>query len=184
MTGTDKQIRRKTALVPTFQSPPNVAYLWNLTASLGFPGGSDGKEYSLVMQEIRVRSLGGEDPLEEEMATHSSILAWEIPQTEEPGGLRLWDPEESDMTERLTHTHTHTHTHTKASQLEYLNHPGLPKTKGFPGMWAFQSYSEDSCGQAETVRSPRASKQKRNVICRVPVPELCSRVDLELGDSE
>ena len=63
------------------------------------------------MQEIRVRSLGGEDPLEEEMATHSSILAWEIPQTEEPGGLRLWDPEESDMTERLTHTHTHTHTH-------------------------------------------------------------------------
>ena len=136
------------------------------------------------MQEIRVRSLGGEDPLEEEMATHSSILAWEIPQTEEPGGLRLWDPEESDMTERLTHTHTHTHTHTKASQLEYLNHPGLPKTKGFPGMWAFQSYSEDSCGQAETVRSPRASKQKRNVICRVPVPELCSRVDLELGDSE
>ena len=63
------------------------------------------------MQEIRVRSLGGEDPLEEEMATHSSILAWEIPQTEEPGGLRLWDPEESDMTERLTHTHTHTDTH-------------------------------------------------------------------------
>ena len=34
-----------------------------------------------------VRSLGQEDPLEEEMATHSSILAWKIPQTEEPGGL-------------------------------------------------------------------------------------------------
>ena len=34
-----------------------------------------------------VRSLGWEDPLEEEMATHSSILAWEIPLTEEPGGL-------------------------------------------------------------------------------------------------
>ena len=67
------------------------------------------------MQEIRVRSLGGEDPLEEEMATHSSILAWEIPQTEEPGGLRLWDPEESDMTERLTHTHTHRHTQRQAS---------------------------------------------------------------------
>ena len=35
-----------------------------------------------------VQSLGREDPLEEEMATHSSILAWEIPQTEEPGGLQ------------------------------------------------------------------------------------------------
>ena len=38
-------------------------------------------------QETRVRSLGQEDPLEEEMATHSSILAWRIPWTEEPGGL-------------------------------------------------------------------------------------------------
>ena len=40
-----------------------------------------------AMQESRVRSLGQEDPLEKEMATHSSILAWEIPRTEEPGGL-------------------------------------------------------------------------------------------------
>ena len=39
-------------------------------------------------QETWVRSLGGEDPLEEEMATHSSILAWEIPRTEEPSGLQ------------------------------------------------------------------------------------------------
>ena len=39
-------------------------------------------------QEMRVQSLGQEDPLEEGMATHSSILAWRIPQTEEPGGLR------------------------------------------------------------------------------------------------
>ena len=38
-------------------------------------------------QEMQVWSLGGEDPLEKEMATHSSILAWEIPRTEEPGGL-------------------------------------------------------------------------------------------------
>ena len=40
------------------------------------------------MQETQVRSLGGEDPLEKEMATHSSILAWRIPWTEEPGGLQ------------------------------------------------------------------------------------------------
>ena len=39
-------------------------------------------------RETRVRSLGREDPLEKEMATHSSILAWRIPWTEEPGGLQ------------------------------------------------------------------------------------------------
>ena len=39
-------------------------------------------------QETQVRSLGQEDTLEEEMATHSSILTWEIPRTEEPGGLQ------------------------------------------------------------------------------------------------
>ena len=48
-------------------------------------------------QETQVQSLGREDPLEEEMVTLSSILAWRIPWTEEPGG-----PKEADMTERLT----------------------------------------------------------------------------------
>ena len=41
-----------------------------------------------AMQETQVQSLGWEDPLEEEMATRSSTLAWEIPRTEEPGGLQ------------------------------------------------------------------------------------------------
>ena len=41
-----------------------------------------------AMQEVRVQSLGQDDPLEKEMATHSSILAWRIPWTEEPGGLQ------------------------------------------------------------------------------------------------
>ena len=40
-------------------------------------------------EDTEVPSLSGEDPLEEEMATHSSILAWEIPWTEDPGGLRF-----------------------------------------------------------------------------------------------
>ena len=53
----------------------------------GFPGGSVVKNLP-VMQETWVRSLGQKYPLEEEMATHSSILAWEIPWTEEPGGLQ------------------------------------------------------------------------------------------------
>ena len=41
-----------------------------------------------AMQETQVRSMGQEDPLQKEMATHSSILAWRIPWTEEPGGLQ------------------------------------------------------------------------------------------------
>ena len=49
-------------------------------------------------QEILVRSLGWEGLLEEEMATHASILAWKIPRTEEPGGL-VHGAAESDMTE-------------------------------------------------------------------------------------
>ena len=43
------------------------------------------------MQETQVQSLGWEDPLEKEMATHSSILLWEIPWTEDPGGLSKLD---------------------------------------------------------------------------------------------
>ena len=45
------------------------------------------------------------------MATHSSIPAWKIPWTEEPGGLQSMGHKESDMTAWLTHTYTHTHTH-------------------------------------------------------------------------
>ena len=48
------------------------------------------------MQEMQVRSLGWEDPLEKEMAILSSILAWEIPWTEEPGGLQYMGLQESD----------------------------------------------------------------------------------------
>ena len=59
----------------------------NPSSQWGFPGGSMVKN-PLAMQETRVQSLGQEDPLEEGTATHSSILAWEIPWTEEPGGLQ------------------------------------------------------------------------------------------------
>ena len=53
----------------------------------GFHGGSVLKNLP-VMQERQVQPLGLEDPLEEGMTTHSSILAWEIPETEEAGGLQ------------------------------------------------------------------------------------------------
>ena len=57
---------------------------------MGFHGGSVVKNLPAIqeLQETGVQSLGWEDPLEEGMATHSSILVWEIPWTEEPGGLQ------------------------------------------------------------------------------------------------
>ena len=51
---------------------------------------------------MQVQFVGQKDPLEEGMATCSSILAWRIPWTEEPGGLQSWGHKESDMTEQLS----------------------------------------------------------------------------------
>ena len=52
-----------------------------------------------AMQETQVQSLGPEDPLEEGVVTHSSILAWSIPWTEEPGSLQSIGHKQSNMTE-------------------------------------------------------------------------------------
>ena len=60
------------------------------------------KRIHLPMQETWVRSLGLEDPLEKEMAIHSSILAWRVPWTEEPVDYSPWGHKELDTTERLT----------------------------------------------------------------------------------
>ena len=54
-----------------------------------------------AMQETWVQPLGREDPLEKEMVTHSSVLAWRIPWTEEPGGLQSMESQ-TDTTEQLT----------------------------------------------------------------------------------
>ena len=58
-----------------------------MLSALDFPGGSDGKRLS-TMWETRVQALGWKDPLEKEMAIHSSTIAWKIPWTEEPGRLQ------------------------------------------------------------------------------------------------
>ena len=64
-------------------------------------------------QEMQVWSLGQEDPLEEGMATHSSIIAWRISWTEEPGTLQSIVSTQLDTTEQLSmHTHMHTRMHT------------------------------------------------------------------------
>ena len=52
-----------------------------------------------AVQETQVQSLGQEDPLEKEMATHSSILAWRIPWIEKPSGYSPWGHKESDTSE-------------------------------------------------------------------------------------
>ena len=71
---------------------------------------------SLIAQSVKnlpavletwVQFLGREDPLEKEMATHSSVLAWKIPWTEEPGGLQSMGSQVSDMIEQLYHHHHH-----------------------------------------------------------------------------
>ena len=60
----------------------------------------------LEIQEMWAQSLGWEDPLEEKMGAHSSILAWEIPWTEETGGLQVHKVAELDMAEHTTHMFT------------------------------------------------------------------------------
>ena len=76
-----------------------------------------GAAQSLVAQMVKnppavwdtqVPSLGWEDPLEKEMATHSSTLAWKAPWTEEPGCYSSWGRKESDMTEQPTPPAPHT----------------------------------------------------------------------------
>ena len=94
------------------------------TLEKGFPAGTSGKEPTSQCRRHKmwVGSLGQEDPLEEAMATHSRILAWRIPWTEEPGGLQ------SIRSQRVrhnwidsTHTHTHTHTHTLEKSKDHIH---------------------------------------------------------------
>ena len=69
-------------------------------------------------QEMQVRSMGREDPLEEEISTYSNIVAWKILWTEEPDMLQSMGSQGSDMTE-----HTCTQTHETSSQHDSLIHP-------------------------------------------------------------
>ena len=69
----------------------------------GLPGGPVVKNLP-AKQSSRVRSLGWEDPLEEEMATHSSVLPWEVSRTEEPNGLQSMGSKQSDTTDRVNNS--------------------------------------------------------------------------------
>ena len=76
-------------------------YKFSLSHNLGFSGGRVVKNPLANSADSGIWSLGQEDPLEEEMATHSSILAWKIPWREEPGGLQ------SQESQRRLSTHMH-----------------------------------------------------------------------------
>ena len=83
--------------------------LWYVGTCMSFPVSTGVKN---PPQETQVQSLAQEDPLEQEMASHSRILAWNIPCTHgqrSQVGYSPWGHKESDTTEQ-THTHTHTHT--------------------------------------------------------------------------
>ena len=79
---------------------------WQCKLLMGFPSGSVVKNPPAV-QEVRIWSLGGEDPLEKGMGTHPSILAWRIPRTEEPGRLQSMGLQRVRRDwSNLAHTHT------------------------------------------------------------------------------
>ena len=86
----------------------------------GFPGGSAVKNLP-AMQESWIQSLGREDPLEKRMATHSSILAWRIPWTEEPGGLQ------STGSQRVRHDLATNHT---KYSIKFFCNPTISETQG------------------------------------------------------
>ena len=100
----------------------------------GFPGGTGGQESSCQCRRHKRCNLIpglGRSP-DKGMATHSSILAWSIPWTEEPGRLQSMESQELGMTEwhvcmrahARSHTHTHTHTHREASLVaQTVNNP-------------------------------------------------------------
>ena len=100
--------------------------------SWGFPDGSAIKNL-LAVQEAQAWFLGWEDPLEEGMATNSSIIAWIIPWIEEPGKLQsMWSQTVGQDWSNLAcaHAHTHTHTHTALIPLCAFSHSVLSTKMG------------------------------------------------------
>ena len=78
----------------------------------------------MLETHIRIPFLSQEDPSEKERATHSSVLAWEIPQTEEPGRLQSAGHNELDRTECVrVRTRAHTHTHINDGIVQQLQTP-------------------------------------------------------------
>ena len=93
-TGWAPSLNVSLTILPEGSCPSFFIFHW-YTDLLGFPGDSGGKE-SPATRETWIQSLGWEEPLEKEMATHSSILAWRILWTEEPGWLQFMGLQKSE----------------------------------------------------------------------------------------
>ena len=89
----------------------------------------------LEIQETWVRSLGPEDPLEKEIATHSRILAWEILWTEEPDGLQSIGSQKSRHHWVTEHAHPHMHQFIRKDTTQEQASPVAQMVKHLPAMW-------------------------------------------------
>ena len=131
----------------------------------GFPGAQMVKNLP-AMQEAQVQSLGWEEPLEQEMASHSNTFAWRIPWTEDTGGLQSMGLQGVGCDWAYTNTHTHTHTHTYTQTHSDTAGNLKPRNCHGPGPVLSPGHQEDvaiklcypgSMGQAQTKMSLTAA---------------------------
>ena len=101
----DNIIIKKLFIYMIFRIEQTIISIFVFSTSQAFPGGSDHKESAYNLEDPSL-ILGKEDPLENEMATHSSILAWKIPRTEKSGGLQSKGSQKS-WTQLSSHTYYH-----------------------------------------------------------------------------
>ena len=121
-----------------------------LVGGRGFPGGSVVKNLP-AKQEMLVQSLGQEDSLEEEMATHSSILAWKIPGTEKPGGLQSSRLQKS-RTPLSDGACTHARMQTTFGRNEHQLYGGVGGS-GYSGVGVEQRKNSDREGSEKELRN-------------------------------
>ena len=145
-----------------------------------------------AMQETWVQSLGWEDPLEEDMATHSSILAWRIPWTEEPGGLQsmgLQRVRHEDTTERLS-TEFLWKLSSKESACSAADAGLTPGSGRFPGegnsnplQYSSPQNPTDS-GAWWTIQSTGSQRFRRDLVTKPPPPYERNYCHLHLTDAK
>jgi len=121
-----------------------------------------------AMWETWARSLGWDDPLEEGIATHSGILAWRIPWTEEPGRLQSMGSQRVRwLSEIHTLQHTHTHTHTHRVALQYCIVPAMQESELVLRMSDWTELNWTECMSLYFFRFPSHWGHHR-ALCRIP----------------
>ena len=123
------------------------------------------------MQDTWIWSLGQEDPLEEEMATHFSILAGKIPRTQESGGLQSKGLQrvEHDWAHKHTHRHTHTDTHTQTHTHTDTRFLSFPHSAVVNNLWPMQE-TPDTGSISASGRSPGVGNRTHSSMLAWKVP--------------